>query len=275
MGILDMLQQSFSDPMLLWEKIAGIAASVFGAILLLIIGHVLGKILATVATKLLTKIGLDKLSETAGLNDGVIGASFTMTPSVIIGKIIYWLIFLIFIISAADKLGLETVSATINNFVLYLPKVIGAFLVVLIGLFVAGLVRTGIETALAGMNLGYEKAVGSIIYAVIVIIVISLGVNQLEIETDLFNQVVAIFLMAGAGAVALALGLGTRDVAGNVVAGVYARELYAPDDRLKIGDISGTVVVITSTSLVLETSDGHRITIPNSRLLEEQVEILS
>lgn len=275
MGILDALEQALADPMIIWGKVAGILGNVAVAALLLIAGHFIGKLLASIVSKLLNKVGLDKLSEKAGLSDGMMGASFSLTPSVVLGKIIYWLVFLTFIISAADKLGLETVSATINNFVLYLPKVIGAFLVVIIGLFVAGLVRTGIETALAGLNLGYEKALGGIVYAVIVIVVLSLGVNQLEIETDLFNQVVVIFLMAGAGAVALALGLGTRDVAGNVVAGVYARELYQPDDMVKVGEVTGTVVAVTSTSLVLQTEAGTRLTIPNSRLLDEQVEILS
>lgn len=275
MGILDALEQALADPMIIWGKVAGILGNVAVAALLLVAGHFIGKLLAGIVSKLLNKVGLDKLSEKAGLSDGMMGASFSLTPSVVLGKIIYWLVFLTFIISAADKLGLETVSATINNFVLYLPKVIGAFLVVIIGLFVAGLVRTGIETALAGLNLGYEKALGGIVYAVIVIVVLSLGVNQLEIETDLFNQVVVIFLMAGAGAVALALGLGTRDVAGNVVAGVYARELYQPDDMVKVGEVTGTVVAVTSTSLVLQTEAGTRLTIPNSRLLDEQVEILS
>jgi small-conductance mechanosensitive channel len=275
MGVLDALEQALADPMIIWGKVAGILGNVAVAVLLLVVGHFLGKLLASIVSKLLNKVGLDKLSEKAGLSDGMMGASFSLTPSLVLGKIIYWLVFLTFIISAADKLGLETVSATINNFVLYLPKVIGAFLVVIIGLFVAGLVRTGIETALAGLNLGYEKALGGIVYAVIVIVVLSLGVNQLEIETDLFNQVVVIFLMAGAGAVALALGLGTRDVAGNVVAGVYARELYQPDDIVKVGDVTGTVVAVTSTSLVLQTETGTRLTIPNSRLLDEQVEILS
>ncbi|EGG93190.1 conserved cytoplasmic membrane protein, CmpX protein [gamma proteobacterium IMCC1989] len=275
MGILDALEQALADPMIIWGKVAGILGNVAVAALLLVAGHFIGKLLASIVSKLLNKVGLDKLSEKAGLSDGMMGASFSLTPSVVLGKIIYWLVFLTFIISAADKLGLETVSATINNFVLYLPKVIGAFLVVIIGLFVAGLVRTGIETALAGLNLGYEKALGGIVYAVIVIVVLSLGVNQLEIETDLFNQVVVIFLMAGAGAVALALGLGTRDVAGNVVAGVYARELYQPDDMVKVGEVTGTVVAVTSTSLVLQTEAGTRLTIPNSRLLDEQVEILS
>ena len=275
MSILDALKQSFTDPVVIWGKVAGILPNLIAAILLLIIGHFLGKVLGGVVSKLLKKIGLDKLGEKAGLGDAIKGANINLSPSAILAKIIYWLIFLTFIISAADTLGLERVSSTIDNFVLYLPKVIGAFIVVIIGLFVAGLVRTAIETALGGMNLGYEKAVAGIIYAIIVIIVISLGINQLEIETELLNQVVVIFLMAGGGAVALALGLGTRDVAGNVVAGVYVRELCELGNKIKVNDLSGEVVAVTSTSLILAVEGGKRVTIPNRWLLDEKVEILS
>jgi len=271
MSIFDTFMASLPDPTIIWGNILSALPSLFAAIFLVVLGHFLGKIIASVIGNLLKRVGLDKLGDKAGLSD----AGFSISPTDILCKIIYWLIFMTFIISAADTLGLETVSSTINNFVLYLPKVIGALIVVVVGLFIASLVRTGIETALSGMNLGYEKAVAGIMYGVIVIVVISLGINQLEIETDLLNQVVTILLMAGAGAVALSLGLGTRDVAGNVVAGVYARELYEPDNRIKVGDISGTVIAATSTSLLLETDEGNRITIPNSRLIDEQVEILS
>ena len=274
MSILDALKQSFADPFVIWGKVAGVFPNLIAAIAMLLIGHFLGKGLSSLIAKLMQRVGLDKLGEKAGL-DSLQGSNLNLTPSAILAKIIYWLIFLTFIISAADTLGLERVSSTIDNFVLYLPKVIGAFIVVIIGLFVAGLVRTGIETALGGMNLGYEKAVGSIIYAIIVIIVISLGINQLEIETDLLNQVVVIFLTAGAGAVALSLGLGTRDVAGNVVAGAYLREICDSGDKIKVGDLTGTVEAITSTSLILIQDDGKKVTVPNRLLLEEKVEILS
>ena len=275
MGVFDAIKASFTDPMIVWGKFAGILPNIFAAIVLLIIGHFLGKLIAKVVAKLLQKLGLDKLSETAGIGDAASKVGFDTTPSNILSKIIYWLIFLTFIISAADTLGLDRVSSTIDNFVLYLPKVVGAFLVAIIGLFVAGFVRTAIETALGSMNLGYERAVGGLIYGVIVVVVISLAIGQLEIETDLLNQVVAIFLFAGAAAIALSLGLGTRDVAGSVVAGVYVRELFQPGNRIKIGDIEGEVIEVGSTSVLVEKEDGKRVSIPNRRMLDEQVEILS
>ncbi len=273
MGVFDAIKASFTDPMIVWGKFAGILPNIVAAIFLLVVGHFLGKLISKIVAKLLQKLGLDKLSETAGLS-AVKDVGFDTAPSNILSKIIYWLIFLTFIISAADTLGLDRVSSTIDNFVLYLPKVVGAFLVAIIGLFVAGFVRTAIETALGSMNLGYEKAVGGVIYGVIVIVVISLAIGQLEIETDLLNEVVVIFLFAGAGAIALSLGLGTREVAGSVVAGVYVRELFQPGNKIRIDGIEGVVIEVGSTSVLLETSDGKQVSIPNRRMLDEQVEIL-
>lgn len=273
MEFFDALRQSFLDPMLFWGKFASFLPSLLAAIVLLVIGHFLGKLLAYVISRLLAKVGLDRISEKAGLGSAVGGSGIVASPSLIFGKIIYWLIFLTFIISAADTLGLDRVSSTIDDFVLYLPKVIGAMLVAIVGLFVATLVRTALEAALASINLGYERAVGGLVYGIIVVVVLSLAVGQLEIETQLLNQVISILLLAAAAAVALALGLGTRDVAGNIVAGVYARELYQPGATIRFGDVSGTVIEVGSTNVVIRIGPDKTLTVPNRYLLEKQVEV--
>lgn len=273
--MLEAMKQTLADPMILWGKVAEFLPSLLTALGLLIGGHFIAKLLASAMAKLFTKIGLDRLAETAGIDGALRKAGMTSGPSQVLSKILYWLVFLTFIISASDALGLDRVSATIDHFVLYIPKVISALILTLIGLFIAGLVRTAIEASLSSINLGYERTVGGIIYALIVVIVVSLAINQLEIETDLLNQVVIIFLLSGAGAVALALGLGTKHVAGNVVAGVYARELYVPGNKIKVSDVSGEVIEICSTALIIQTDDGRKITIPNSKLIDSQVEILS
>lgn len=273
MEFLNALKQSFLDPSTFWAKFTSVLPNLLAALVLVVAGHFLGKLLAFFVSRLLERVGLDKLSESAGLGDAAAQTGFDTRPSALLGKIIYWLILMIFIISAADTLGLSTVSETINNFVLYLPKVIAAFLVIIVGLFVAQLLRSGVEAALGSINLGYERVVGNLIYAIVVVVVVSLGIGQLEIETDLLNQVVSIILLAAAASVALALGLGTRDVAGNIVAGVYARDLYQPGSMVRFGDVSGRIIEVGATSVVIEVSADKTVTVPNRRLLEEQVEI--
>jgi len=198
--MLDAMKQSLADPLVIWSKVAEFLPSLVTAIALLVGGHFIAKLIARAAEKLLNKLGMDQLAASSGALSALGKAGMSASPSSWLAKILYWLIFLTFIISATDALGLERVASTIDHFVLYLPKVISALVLMLIGLFIASFVRTAIEAALGSMNLGYERSIGNIVYGLIVIIVLSVSINQLEIETDLLNQVVIIFLTAGAGA---------------------------------------------------------------------------
>ena len=270
--MIDEVQQTLWQPMVsLWTKVAEFLPNLAGALLLLIVGYLVAKGIGIAITKLLAKIGLDKLTENSGVASAVQSTGLDTSASAIIGKIVYWLIFLLFMIAAADSLGLPRVSDTINGFVQYLPKLIGALLVVIIGLFAAHLVRTAIETATASMQLDYGKAVGTLIYTLIVIVVVSLAIGQLEIETDLLNQVVSIILFAIGAAVALSLGMGTRATAGNIIAGLYARELFPPGDKITVGEITGRVIEVSTTNTLLELDDGSTYTVPNSVLVESKV----
>ncbi|MCH9696289.1 MAG: mechanosensitive ion channel [Gammaproteobacteria bacterium] len=270
--MIDEVQESVWQPMVgLWTKVAEFLPNIAGAILLLVVGYLVAKMIALIITKLLAKLGLDKLTERSGIASAVQSTGLQTSASAIFGKIVYWLIFLTFMISAADTLGLPRVSSTIDDFVLYLPKLIGAMLVVIIGLFAAHMVRTAIETAAQGMQLEYGKALASLIYALMVIVIISLAIGQLEIETDLLNQVISIILFAVGAAVALSLGMGTRATASNIIAGLYARDLFPPGDKITVGEVSGRVMEVSTTNTLLELDDGTMYTLPNSVLVENQV----
>lgn len=255
----------------LWTKVAEFMPNIVAALLLLIVGYFVAKLIGTVVRKLLEKLGLDRITESSGIANAVQSTGLEASASAIFGKIVYWLIFLTFMISAADTLGLPRVSSTIDDFVLYLPKLLGALLVVIIGLFAAHLVRTAVETAAQGMNLEYGRALGTLIHTIMVIVIISLAIGQLEIETALLNQVISIVLLAIAAAVALSLGMGTRGISSNIVAGLYARDLFQPGDKIVVGDISGTVAEVSTTNTVLELDDGSSYSVPNQDLIAQQV----
>lgn len=270
--MIDEVQESVWQPLVgLWSTAAEFLPNIAGAIALLIIGYLVAKTLGMVVSKLLAKLGLDKITERSGIASAVQSTGLDASASAIFGQVIYWLIFLTFIISAADALGLPRVSSTIDDFVLYLPKLIGAMLIVIIGLFAAHLVRAAIETAAQGMQLEYGKPLGTLVHALIVIVVISLAIGQLEIETDLLNQVISIILLAVAAAVALSLGLGTRSTSGNIIAGLYARDLFPPGDTITVGDVTGRVIEVSTTNTVLELEDGTTYSMPNSVLVDSQV----
>ncbi len=255
----------------LWTKIAVFIPNLLGAIVIVVIGYLLSLLLARITTAILTKVKFEVASEKTGLNGTLARVGIKSSASEIVGKLVFWLFMLTILISASETLGLENVSRTINTFVEYLPNVIAAALIVVLGLLLAHFVRTLVETAAEGLGFGYARAVSRLAYIVLIVVVGTLAIDQLGVETGLLDQVIGIILIAVGAALAIALGLGTRGVAQSIVSGVYARDLYKPGAKLQFLEYQGTVESVGSITTSIRVQDGTLIHIPNENLLRNVV----
>lgn len=100
--------------------------------------------------------------------------------STLVGKIVYWFVLLVFLVSAAESLGLQRVSATLDVLALYLPKVFGAALVLIVGVLLAQLVNSVVRGAADGVGLEYANGLGRIAQWLVIIISISVAVGRLR-----------------------------------------------------------------------------------------------
>jgi small-conductance mechanosensitive channel len=112
---LDLWTQSLVTAMTaLWTKIANFIPNLFGALVVVLLGFVVAKLLDTLLSKLLAKLGLDRLMGGTGLTKILGRIGHPGADLDLIGKIVYWFVLLIFLVSAAQSLGLERVSATLD-----------------------------------------------------------------------------------------------------------------------------------------------------------------
>ncbi len=95
--------------------------------------------------------------------------------------------------------------------------------------------------------------------------------GPLEVKTDLLNYIIAIVLITVGLAAALALGLGSREVAGQIIAGIYVRELYQVGQQVKVGDVEGTIEEIGTVKTILLTEEGELVSLANRLLLDQRV----
>ncbi|OEC34208.1 Conserved TM helix [Pseudomonas cuatrocienegasensis] len=255
----------------LWTKVASFIPNLFVALILVLLGFVVAKLLDTLLSKLLGKVGLDRLMAGTGMTKLLGRAGIQVPVSTLIGKIVYWFVLLVFLVSAAESLGLERVSATLDVLALYLPKVFGAALVLLAGVLLAQLVSGLVRGAAEGVGLDYAHGLGRIAQGLVIIISISVAIGQLEIKTDLLNNVIAIVLISVGLAVALALGLGSREIAGQILAGIYVREIYQVGQHVQVGEAEGQIEEIGTVKTILLTEEGELISVANRTLLEQRV----
>ncbi|EIK52510.1 CmpX protein [Stutzerimonas stutzeri TS44] len=255
----------------LWASIAAFIPRLFGALVVVLLGFVVAKLLDTLLSKVLAKLGLDRLMAGTGLTKLLGRAGIRVPVSVLIGKVVYWFVLLIFLVSAAESLGLERVSATLDVLALYVPKVFGAALILIAGVLLAQLFSGMVRGAAESVGIDYANGLARIAQGLVIIIAISVSIGQLEIKTELLNYVIAIVLITVGLAVALAFGLGSRELASQILAGIYVRELYQVGQRVTLEDIEGQIEEIGTVKTLLLTNDGELVSVANRVLLERRV----
>jgi len=255
----------------LWSKVAGFIPNLLGALLVVILGFFFAKLLDHPLSRLLAKLGLDRLMTGTGLTKMLARVGIKIPVSTLIGRIVYWFILLVFLVSAAESLGLQRVSSTLDVMALYLPKVFGAALVLVIGVLLAQLVNGIVHGAAEGVGLDYSAGLGRVAQALVIIISISVAIGQLEIKTELLNTVIAIVLASLGMAAALALGLGSRDLVAQILAGIYVREIFEVGQVVQIDEVEGVIEEIGTVKTLLLTADDELISVSNKRLLDQRV----
>src|ERR687896_1419480 len=199
--------------------------SLLGALVILLIGYIVAKIVGNLLARVLDRAGLDRATLSGQTGEWV--RKVTSRPSVLVGKLAFWAIFLGAVSLAATALGIEALTAFVASVYAYLPNVIAAVLIFL----VAGAIAAGVAT-LARRFLG-DTPTGRVVSTVAPILVMTIAtfmiLNQLKIAEDIVVITYAALLGSIALAAALAFGLGGREVAADMLRGAYTRGQQATE----------------------------------------------
>jgi len=191
--------------------------ALIGALIILIIGYVIAKVLQAITTRVLQGMGFEGWMEKGGIKQFFDRSQTQQTPLSIIGKLVFWLVFFIAITMAVDTLGISAISDVLAQFIAYIPQIIAAILILvlatLLATFVAGIVRGA-----TGSNV-----VGSVAQYGIIVFAAFAALTQLGIAEELIAPTFLILLGAVALAAALAFGLGGQGVARQLVEEGYEK----------------------------------------------------
>lgn len=197
--------------------ILGALPALIGALLILIIGFIIAKVLQGVATKALEAMGFQGWMEKGGIKQFFDRSQTQQTPLSILGKLVFWLVFFIAITMAVDTLGISAISDVLAQFIAYIPQIIAAILILvlatLLANFVAGIVRGATGSGVAGSVAQY----GIIVFAAFA------ALTQLGIAEELIAPTFLILLGGVSLAAALAFGLGGQGVARQLVEQGYQK----------------------------------------------------
>ena len=201
-----------------------------GAIVILIIGYIVAKILQAIVGRVLQSIGFDGWMEKGGIKQFFDRAQTSYTPASILGRLVFWFVFIVALTMAADALGIPQVSAVLGQLIAFIPSIIAAILILILAALLANFI-SGIVRGATGSGLLASVAR----YAIIVYAVFA-ALTELGIAVQLTANTFLILLGGVALAAAIAFGLGGREVAADVLQKAYNRS-----DEVKPASSSGEV----------------------------------
>ncbi len=184
-----------------------------GFLVILLIGWLVASALAKAVTFLLRKVGFDRIGDRIGLSRLLSQSGLKTDAADVLGKIVYWFVFLIFLVPAVDALGLTAVSALLGQVIAYIPNVFVAILILFLGTLAATVVADIVRGASRSSNIGSPNLFANIARYAILGFVALIALEQLGIAPSLLNILFAAIMGATALAAGLAFGLGGQDTA--------------------------------------------------------------
>ncbi len=238
-----------------------------GALMLLGLGILLGKIVEAGTSRVLHMIGVDRLLSGTGVLALLKKIGSHKTISQIIGLLGFWLVFLLFLISATEALSLALLSETLTALVHYLPKIGMATLILVLGLLATNFVRDLISVACDSSGIRQGTIIAQTVYIAATLLVLVTAINELGIDTSLLNQIIVILIAGLIAGAALSFGIGSRSAVKNLIAAHYIQPIVRIGEKIQVGAYNGTVTAITPMVVVLDTPKG-RVVIPAAQFTE-------
>lgn len=187
--------------------------------ILLLIGWIVSVfIIKNGITNLLKVLKVDKFADRLEIDRILAKGGITIPVSELIGNICYWLSILITFVVAVNAVGLTVAAELLQRIVLYVPNIISAIFILVIGMFVSALLKNIVKTATNNAGISQSNFLSSVAETVVIIFAMAIAMEQLQIGARIVELTVSIVLGSIGLGFAIAFGLGCKDMVGKSVA---------------------------------------------------------
>ena len=261
-------------------SIAESIPKIIGAVILLIIGLIAGKIIGSAVERISKKI-IQK-------SEGKKGADSTILVEIpgkldsarLISSTVRWFIYLFFIVAAVNALEFEQLTVALTDLWLWIPNLLAFVLIIIIGLIIVNFVSKWIDQELIQRDLGGSKYIITGVKVVIYGIIFAVALTQLGIGEDIIPILVSSFSwsisIAIGAAIAIGLGFALKDIIPSMIGFAANKRLGLKEgQKVKIGDITGTITAIEALHIVVTDEKKETIIIPTKEIMNKTIRIIS
>lgn len=184
-----------------WANVASFVPKFIAFLLILVIGYFICKAIGKIIDKVLERVGFDRAVEKGGLKKALESSKFD--PSDIVGKLVFYALFLLVLQAAFGVFGTNPVSDLLTSVIAFLPKVIAGVIILVVAFAIAAAVKELVQASIGGLS--YGKTLANLAGGVIVAVGFFAALNQIQIAPQIVTGLfyAALALIVGVGVVAI------------------------------------------------------------------------
>jgi hypothetical protein len=238
-------------------------------VILLVVGYIVGRVVKIIVVKLMGIVGLKRITTRTWAESVLKATGYRGSIVELIGDLVKWLVYILFLAVIIQMVGLPGVADLFTQIAIFMPRFIGAILIMVIGFIIADFFGKVFEEA--GKRFLDEETMarlaGGLIKYSLALIALIMALSLVGLDT--VSLVIMFTLILGT--VILIFVLGIKDIFPNFAAGIHLRKALKPGEKVRIGEHSGTVEKVSTLDVVL-VNKHLRITIPNSIVASSTIE---
>lgn len=181
--------------------------------LIILIGVILASLVKFILLRFLVLVKFDHIAEQWGISKALAKGGVISSPSMIVSSASYWGILLIFFMMGFIALDVPQINDLISDLLSYLPSIIAAAIMVILGFVIGGFIERAVLVAAGNAGIVHADLLGKGVKLLVVVMACSMALDQLGIAR---GTIIAAFSISFGGivfAISLAFGLGAKDMA--------------------------------------------------------------
>lgn len=243
------------------------------ALLIFGIGYYISKAITKVIQLILHRMGIDRLGDQLQSIDIVAKSNVDIKISMVISKIIYAFLILIFLVASTDILGLPALSNLVAQAIELVPNILVALAILIFGVIGADAVRKLVLSTCESLGIPSAKIIASFVFYFLFITIFLMALGQTKINTAFLEKNISIIIAGAVLAFSIGYGLASKDIVANFLAAGYSKKQFKIGDVVLMADGTKGTITNLDNSVVEVTTEQSKVIFPIHKLLKEKVEI--
>jgi hypothetical protein len=197
-----------SSLLTLWGGVALFLPRFIAAVVVFLVGWLIAELLGKLAYHVVKIVHLDNALSRVGFRQAWEKSGFKLNTPMLFYELVKWFFVVVFLMAATNILGLGQVSEFLGTVVFYLPNVIVAMVILLIGILVAKFLEGLVKASVRAAGLMSANFLGALTKWTVFVFSLLIALAQLKVADDIIKIVITGLIAAGALAMGLAFGLG-------------------------------------------------------------------